>query len=233
MKKLFIFTVSLVLVFCIICSPTFSVYARAEKANDNLYDEIQADTIESQVSYDQLQEIIGILRLDDGSQHQIIGTAVYGVQRSNHTENAVTYTFTIPKSLTRGGSSTIYEPDDGYSSTVYLTINYTTRNDGAEYLLTSVSGYWDIHDWRVSVESAFLSYGCTSYASLITQSIRDVAVGNDFDITTNFSQYIPEQYGVMGANLTVNYLMGTSRRWSFTLTNNLFNNSGFELRGGV
>ena len=52
-----------------------------------------------------------------------------------------------------------------------------------------------------------------------------ISVNNYFDISTGFTDYVvPDVLAVMGANLTVNYLMGTSRRWSFTLTNNLFNN---------
>ena len=107
-----------------------------------------------------------------------------------------------------------------------MIIHYTHRNTPTEYLLTRVSGYWEISAQKVSVESAKLSYGCSgTFPSPTTQSVTDISVNNYFDISTGFTDYVvPDVLAVMGANLTVNYLMGTSRRWSFTLTNNLFNN---------
>lgn len=173
---------------------------------------------------------IGILTTDDGSQYIIQGKVVSESPASASTPNAtvlgengqasVTYLYDIPESLTKSSY------DSGVVSTVYLTITYKTRNTPTEYLLTGVSGKWVITDSKASVESATLSYGCTGvFPSPTTQSVRNVPVENNFSISTGFTDYVTSAasaYDVMGANLTLGYLMGTSRRWTFTLTNNLF-----------
>lgn len=212
MLKKYRVIISLVLVLCMLCTLTLSVSAQEIAFIDS-----------------SIRNVVGVLTLDDGSQHQIVGTAVYGHQRSGQTDNAITYAFAVPASLAAGGSTTIHDWDDGNASIVYLTINYDISDDGSRYLLTSVSGYWVIEDRYASVESASLTYGCASTLIGRTQRASNVTVSNNFYISTGFTQYIPEVDGVMGANLTVNYLIGTSRRWSFTLTNNLFNNSILDL----
>ena len=47
------------------------------------------------------------------------------------------------------------------------------------------------------------------------------SVSNNFNIATGFTTYIMEDDigSMIGASLTLNYLIGTSRRWSFTLDN--------------
>lgn len=124
------------------------------------------------------------------------------------------------------GSTTESDHDGAYASTVYLTIHYSHKNTPTEYLLTKVSGHWVISNSNVSVESARVSYGCSGlFPTPATQSVADRSVSNYFSINTGFTKYVTSATNaVMGANLTVNYLMGTSRRWSFTLSNILFNN---------
>lgn len=94
------------------------------------------------------------------------------------------------------------------------------------YLLTSVSGYWVVDDHQVFTPSASLYYGCSDPG--ITQSTYafPISVNNHFNVDTDFTTYVRQEYGVMGANLTVNYQMGSSRKWSFSLPNTLFNNIG-------
>lgn len=166
----------------------------------------------------------GILTADNGTQYTIEGVLVPAIQPlSTGSGTSVTYKYDIPTSVTAGGSTTAYDYDSGYVSTVYLTVDYNYKNTTPrEYLLTGVSGHWEITDKKASVESATLTYGCTGLGPRpTTQYVHDAPVENYFSINAGFTQYIASDVlAAMGANLTVNYLMGTSRRWSFTLTNN-------------
>lgn len=180
------------------------------------------------VNVENVPEMMGILRTDDGKEYTIKGVLVSVAPMSRAANDAcsATYRYDLPVSPQANDSTTESDHDGAAASTVYLTIHYTHRNTPTEYLLTRVSGYWEISAQKVSVESAKLSYGCSgTFPSPTTQSVTDISVNNYFDISTGFTDYVvPDVLAVMGANLTVNYLMGTSRRWSFTLTNNLFNN---------
>lgn len=170
---------------------------------------------------------VGILTADDGTQLVIYGEVVSAIQPlSVDSGSSVTYRFDIPAASNIGGSATVYDHDGGLSSTVYLTLDYKTRNTPTEYLLTRVSGYWVISDPKASVESAAVSYGCngTFPKSVNYQSTFDVPVNNYFSIYTGFTQYVAgDSCAIVGAYLTVNYLMGTARRWDFTLYNTLIN----------
>lgn len=170
------------------------------------------------------QTSVGLLTSDTGEQIQILGTKISSCQRSADMSTVDTYKFVIPDSVMRDSGLTKYGPDNGYSSTIYLSIYYVGAQ---QYLLTGVSGYWEMSDPRASVESAFLSYGCTPYSigPAHDQHVENLPVSNYFSCTTGFTHYIPEMGGVLGAYLVLNYLMGTSRRWTFTFNNYLFNNS--------
>lgn len=172
--------------------------------------------------------MIGILTADDGTQTEVEGILVStstAPTRSGLIDKEATYRYDLEVLPRADGSKTESDVDGGYCSTVYLTIKYSSKNSPTEYLLTGVSGYWTITDGKASVESAKLSYGCSGrFPEPVTQSITNKSVNNHFNISTGFNKYVTSDvYGVLGANLTVNYLMGTSRRWSFTLSNNLFN----------
>lgn len=169
----------------------------------------------------------GILTTEDGKQYLIEGTIVEENSRSNRNgEQTITYKYDIPSAPATRLSSDASGDDGGYVSTVYVTVHYASRNVPVEYLLTKVTGRWEIRDSRVSVESAELSYGCNGFfpETVTTQSVFGVPVGNNFSVSTGFKKYVCIDVGaVIGSNLTVNYLMGTSRRWSFTLQNTLVN----------
>lgn len=168
--------------------------------------------------------IVGYLADDEGNIIEVPGFIVESASvNSSSGDASVTYGFNVPLSSgsTGSGEYTESSPDSAYESHVYLTIYYKTRNNNSEYLLTSVSGYWEIeHPYNTSVTSASVRYGCSD---LVTTQSQLRSVGNNFSFNTGFSTYITKAAGVMGANLTLKYLMGTSRKWTFTLTNNLFN----------
>lgn len=181
----------------------------------------------SNTHYEPHSNPTGVLTTDDGTRYLVEGVPVNVAKTTKINDSTfVTYRYDIPTLYSAGGSTEVHAPDDGYSSTVYLTIQYNTRNTPTEYLLTRVSGYWEIADPRVSVESASVSYGCSGAFPSLTahQSVLNVPVTNNFGIDTGFTDYVASgSVATVGANLTVNYLMGTSRRWSFTLENNIVN----------
>ncbi len=117
-----------------------------------------------------------------------------------------------------------------YQSTVTVTINYDASTDyPEEFLLKSVSGNWVIDDSRVSVTSGSVDYACTDYThwgQSSTYYLTSADIQNSsFYKNTNFSQFIAKDFsGFMGATLTLNYLMGNSRTWSFSVENIRFNN---------
>ncbi len=169
----------------------------------------------------------GILTSEDGEQILIEGKVCESVQTYAGNAGSITYEYAIPASVARATSSstTVDAPDDGYASHVYLTVKYKTQNTPTEYLLTGVSGKWTIEDPKVSVLSTSLTYGYSGFFPAYASQNKTVNnVSNPFSYNTGFSSYILTDGAVMGANLTLNYLMGSSRKWSFTLINNLFNN---------
>lgn len=177
---------------------------------------------------------IGYLVSDDGVVYEIEGKLVNApcAVMSNESNEGIpqTYMYDLSSLSHRaGGSNTVHDTDKMLVSTVYLTINYSYYTDsvkGDMYLLTSVSGYWVVDDHQVFTPSASLYYGCSDPG--ITQStyVFPISVNNHFSVDTDFTTYVRQEYGVMGANLTVNYQMGSSRKWSFSLPNTLFNNIG-------
>lgn len=188
------------------------------------------------VSADDSEPVYGIITWDDGTQITIQGNVYNSTQTRAANAGSTTYEFAIPASaVPSNGSTTIDSPDSGYSSHVYLTISYAMRNTPTEYKLTGVSGRYTIEDDRVGVWDTELIYGCsgleTPSMKYKSQSVTVEHVGNPFSINTGFSSYITSTYGVMGANLTIEYMMGT-RTWTFTLTNNLFDSWSPEIERG-
>lgn len=174
--------------------------------------------------------MVGILTDENGVEYEIVGTLVtnecttYSIGPVN--ETSVTYRFDVPMRAPQNGSTEVNGPDSGYASHIYLKISYRSI-DGSNpnlrsYLLTSVSGSWTIEDPEVFVTSTYLKYGCS--VGSIEQLGEKSSLSNPFNVSTGFTQYIDETLGaVLGAHLTLTYLMGSSRTWKFTLNNNLFN----------
>lgn len=154
-----------------------------------------------------------------------------------------------PYSVGRSGGSLTYECNlytDGYTlqavqknntitgsdayncTTVTLTIYFfeDTSVSPTMYLLYGVSGGWSWTQYCEVTAIGTVSYGCTGpgYYNSVTQSGETVVRGN-FNVNTNFGEYIESTYGsVMGATLDIDYRMIDGSTWSYTLTNNYFNN---------
>ena len=159
------------------------------------------------------KKMIGYFTDENGNTTEIIGELISTQNTNARTGTfSATYQYKIPRA---SGSNTVDSPDSGYSSHVYLTVHYQIK-DGLFYLLTAVSGYWEIQDSRVSVISSTVDYTCMQ-----SQSHYNRPVNNNFYFTTGFTNYTPDNgtYSNVGAHLHLTYLMGTSRTWSFTLSN--------------
>ena len=170
----------------------------------------------------------GVLTSDDGIKIFVEGKLCDSVATNSEDGVAsLTYEFDVPmvQAAPTNGSTTVDSADGGNASRVYLTIGYSMQNTPTEYKLTSVSGRWTLEDSRVSVTSTSLTYGCSGlFPVTVTQTGSREHVSNPFSISTGFKSYVVGAYcGVMGAHLTLTYLMGSSRTWTFTLDNTLFN----------
>lgn len=82
--------------------------------------------------------------------------------------------------------------------------------------MTSISGYWEIQDSRVSVTESKIDY-----ISGVKQFKNDIKASNHFNKTTGFTEYTEDDgtFSDVGAELKLKYLMGDSRTWSFSLNN--------------
>lgn len=135
-----------------------------------------------------------------------------------------TYSFMVPSSIFQNSSSSTGW-DAYYCIQGTLTINYNVRDNTGdkEMLLTSAKGDWTTpNDSRVSVNGATLFCNCSgqSYEGGVwTPQTASFNILNSKNTLcyTNFSNYIlavSGMAGAVGAKLTIDLLMGTSRTWS-------------------
>ncbi|XCB30316.1 hypothetical protein RQN30_02480 [Arcanobacterium hippocoleae] len=171
------------------------------------------------------QKLEAVLVSDTGETFNVTGekintlTTLYNANLYDEDESA-TYKFTLYSN--QSNSLTASEYDGSRSVEAFLTINYKTQKTPTEYLLTSVSGHWNILDQRVSVTNAELTYGCSGATPFPTTQIKTRNVSNNFYYSTGFSNYVTQIYGNMGANLNLDLQMGSARRWNLHVSNNLF-----------
>lgn len=169
--------------------------------------------------------VYGCLTDENGNTEVVEGRLIDTVAPASIGETAKRiYAFTLYETenvLTAKGK------DGAYTSDVYLTIEYLETNEyPASYLLTAVSGYWEITSPNIRIESASLIYACRGTArenhqAFVLSQYNTLSVQNYFSYNTGFDEYVCD-FGItasVGAQLTLNYLMGTTRRWTFTLNN--------------
>lgn len=175
---------------------------------------------------DMPSRIEAYLIADSGEVMSVIGQKVDLSQEiselsaSSSSEESSTYVFSLYSNPSY--TLTANEMDGSLSVRVYLTIKYTTRNSPAEYLLTNVSGSWEILDSRVSITKAELEYGCTGFYPSYAEQSGSKEVSNNFSYDTGFTKYIIPEGGVLGSYLTLDLLMGQTRQWDFVIKNYLF-----------
>ncbi len=140
--------------------------------------------------------------------------------------NTYEYYIAVPRS---NETTTVDDYDSSISVHGFLTIVCSTQESSGltAYLLTRVSGSYNITDESVSVTSSKVSYGCTSMIDpeSLDQSVSNRSVANPFSIDTGFSVYAPLTHsgdqGSCGASYSMNLRRGTSSNWTFTLDNHI------------
>lgn len=155
--------------------------------------------------------MIGHATDENGNTYEVIGTLVETiVPRSTNGTYASTYAYDISH------RDTADAPDSGYVSHVYLTVHYKLR-DGNYYVLTNVSGYWDIQDYNATVTNANVEYICGQ-----TGLTRNVP--NNFSFATGFTTFTDcdDSGCTVGARLNLTYKIGSSRTWTFSLPNMVY-----------
>ena len=157
--------------------------------------------------------MVGYMTNEEGISIKIHGELLEAQAVHNQDDTySATYLYRTP---IVSGSNTTDSPDSGYSSHVYLTIKYKVK-DSRHFLLTSISGYREIQDSRVSVTKSKIDY-----ISGVKQFKNDIKASNHFNKTTGFTEYTEDDgtFSDVGAELKLKYLMGDSRTWSFSLNN--------------
>jgi hypothetical protein len=144
---------------------------------------------------------------------------------STSDEIFITYRCAIPASImATGGSQTEYGNDGAYASTVYLTLHYLHNNASpVEYLLKKVTGHWNVTSQSVNVTSSTLDYACHAPNVAPNTAVYNYAVSNNFTKYTGYTYYAPATtFAAIGATLNLEYSMGSSRTWTFSLQNNIY-----------
>ena len=156
------------------------------------------------------EKVVAYLISDTGESEKVIGQKVVSPTPFSLVDDtkSCTYMFTLYNNTNY--SLTANKTDSSIAVRAYLTINYTSRNTPEEILLNNVSGYWELLDGKARVESTSLTYGCSGAFPVPTTQTNTIAVGNNFSKNTGFTQYVSPEFGVIGANWTLNLAMGST-----------------------
>lgn len=165
---------------------------------------------------------IAVLSNDNGEEYHIAGTLINSVKaRGINGEGHQTYAFDVPIPYADHNDE-VTDTDSSISVRATLKIYY--KNKGTtpdEYLLTRISGNYNIIDPQVQVGSSKVMYACNG---LFPETVNNQRVelnlsGNSFDYYTNFTKYVTEEDGLIGAKYTLNLKRGTSSKWTFIVDN--------------
>lgn len=131
---------------------------------------------------------------------------------------------------TENRSDKVTQKDGTASAQGTLTIKYT-RTTGTPpllYKLTNVSGSWkDLNTGdKIKISSSgklsYICFGIGENNLWRKQNKSDITVNSGFSKSTGFKYAITDEYGSMGATLTVPMNQGTSRKWNLTVQNYRF-----------
>ncbi|WP_105205031.1 hypothetical protein [Neobittarella massiliensis] len=145
----------------------------------------------------------------DGNTQRIAGQLVEGPTGGGQAGEQ-TYAFLLELRGPGEASSTQSFEDDYGASRVYLHLTY--KNTGSSYLLTSVSGYYELQDSGVEVTSTALRYACAGTDTVQTGVQRPSGA---FCYATAFTEAVAGQ-GYVGATWTLNYYTDPEHHWSYT-----------------
>lgn len=202
MKKLL--NIIITFIFVIVPINTLASSSSSNLTNDNL--------------------IVGYLTDDEGETIEVKGTLVNQEKKRNILDNSNTYLFELYRNRS-SNTLTSSEKDSTLSIKVYMTISYTKNRDSSGssnlYLLTKVSGYWNMLDSRVFVSGTpNLRVGCTDFKT--SSQIKNYSVNNYFSINPRFTNAVLlTSGGEMGGTLSIKLAMNNSRTWTFSMSNQL------------
>lgn len=198
MKKLICYALSLLLVFS-----NFIVFADSSNLDEDISVEekfLNAKRSRSNNFSDNIS-----IELFNGNTTLDLDGYLYNDSNGN-----VTYVFAIPcmdlisdstfSVYSEGGANWKY--DDSYSVYGQVSYNYrrTLSNNNVGYLLTDVSGVWEIKDSRVSIIDRSVIYSCTgltfSGALNSSQYVTKKPNSNSFYYTTGLSTYVIDDFGL-------------------------------------
>lgn len=108
--------------------------------------------------------------------------------------------------------------DDSSSMYGYITITFDRQyynQNVYKYLLTRVSGGWERKDNSVVIKSRSVKYTCQNIFTQ-TQLTNKTPTSNQFNYTTGYSTYIPNDNAtaVIGAVSNIEMTHGTTSKWN-------------------
>lgn len=114
------------------------------------------------------------------------------------------------------------DDDDGTYVYAKLTVTYDkinkTSTSPAKYLLTKVSGSWQVKSNQIKLSDRRVAYTCQSMFSKAT--IKNLS-SNSFNYKTGYTTYVPDTTGsVVAAQMNVTVIRG-SGKWKFNVHNNV------------
>lgn len=151
--------------------------------------------------------IMGVLSNENGESVNVDMYEVYEMSRVSNNENEYTITcvYALDSSMfgknteiiNPRGTGTITEDDGTYVyGTLSVTYNKINATGGYQdrYLLTKVSGEWDVRTYQISLSDKRVAYTCQSLQNLGTTDYK-YPTSNTFTYNTGFSQYVEDVYG--------------------------------------
>lgn len=117
------------------------------------------------------------------------------------------------------------ELDSTSSILANITIYYTTNGTPTQYLLTRVSGGYQIRDYSVSVSSQKVTFGCNGVfpTAINTQTATKYPGSNaNWSYNTGFKQPVVNDISAaIGCNNILTLKHGSSSTWTLHIFNNL------------
>ena len=147
-------------------------------------------------------------------------------------EHSKTYVYCVsPEYITpytNGNTQTNGGWDSTYSVYGSVTVTYNTRpHDNSvaeEYLLTKVSGSWEIKDRSVSISDRFVAYTCQGVGEQ-SQITQKTPTSNSFSYSTGYKNYVTDDTisTIVGAHSEVTLKRGIydTHPWSLVVNANL------------
>ena len=169
------------------------------------------------------------------SLNNSISLDAYYLTSQNEDSTRETYVFAVPEeiisndsledSIASSGSGSSSQYDTSYSVYGYITYYYSTKyaHGCTGYLLTSVTGGWQIVDSSVSITNREVTYACygitltdTGFGVNNSQYQTKYPTTNSFSYNSGFSEYVYKDGSVstLGTSSEATLRHGGSSEWT-------------------